>query len=77
MRLSIDFFTLVHRLVISCNLIVSYLLQGTSLEVNPLFLMISASIACSFAFMLPVATPPNAIAFAYGHVTVLDMVRVK
>ncbi|XP_072039412.1 uncharacterized protein [Amphiura filiformis] len=48
---------------------------GVSLGVNPLFLMISASIACSFAFMLPVATPPNAIAFAYGHVSVWDMVK--
>ena len=39
--------------------------------------MIAAAVACSFAFMLPVATPPNAIAFAYGHVSVIDMVRIK
>ena len=51
--------------------------QSATLEVNPLYLMIAAAIACSFAFMLPVATPPNAIAFAYGHLTVLDMVRIK
>ena len=30
-------------------------------KMNPLYLMIPAAVTCSYAFMLPVATPPNAI----------------
>uniref|UniRef100_H2Y7R6 Citrate transporter-like domain-containing protein n=1 Tax=Ciona savignyi TaxID=51511 RepID=H2Y7R6_CIOSA len=44
--------------------------------IHPLYIAIPATISCSFAFSLPVATPPNAIAFSYGGLKVKDLVSV-
>lgn len=44
---------------------------------NPLFLMFPVAISTSYAFMLPVATPPNAIAFSYGRLRIIDMVSAS
>ncbi len=46
------------------------------MQVNPLYLMIPVCVATSLAFILPVATPPNAIVFAYGDMKVKDMVCI-
>jgi solute carrier family 13 (sodium-dependent dicarboxylate transporter), member 2/3/5 len=45
------------------------------LHQNPLLLLIPAALAASCAFMLPVATPPNAIVFGSGYITIPQMVR--
>ena len=42
---------------------------------TPLTLVIPAAIAASCAFMMPVATPPNAIVFSSGQLRIADMVK--
>ncbi|MCP4975058.1 MAG: DASS family sodium-coupled anion symporter [Maribacter sp.] len=45
------------------------------LEIPILYLLIPVTIASSCAFMLPMATPPNAIVFASGYIKVHQMAR--
>ncbi|MHA6253176.1 SLC13 family permease [Oceanobacillus sp. CAU 1775] len=46
-----------------------------ALDVHPLVLMVTAGLAASCAFMLPVATPPNAVVFGSGYIKILDMAK--
>ena len=45
------------------------------LETNPLYFVIPTTIASSCAFMLPIATPPNAVIFGSGKIRINDMLR--
>lgn len=49
---------------------------GVTLGIDPVGLMAIAAMAASYAFMLPVATPPNAIVFGTGHLTIRRMAVV-
>ena len=49
-------------------------LAGT-MQVDPLWLVMPAALACTWGFMMPAGTPPNAIAYATGLVRVPEMVR--
>ena len=45
------------------------------LDMNLLQILVPVTMASSCAFMLPMATPPNAIVFASGHIKVKEMAR--
>ncbi len=46
-----------------------------NLNVNPFTLMVATTVAASCAFMLPVATPPNAVVFGSGYLKITDMIK--
>ena len=47
-----------------------------ALDVHPYAIMVPAAMAANCAFMLPVGTPPNAIIFASGKITIAEMVKI-
>uniref|UniRef100_T1J6D4 Citrate transporter-like domain-containing protein n=1 Tax=Strigamia maritima TaxID=126957 RepID=T1J6D4_STRMM len=49
--------------------------MAEGIGVNPLYLMLPAVSACSYAFVLPIATPPNAVVFESGQMTNADMFK--
>ncbi|SDS24733.1 SLC13 family permease [Gramella sp. MAR_2010_147] len=49
--------------------------MAIALELHPYFLMVGATLAASCAFMLPVATPPNAVVFGSGYLHIPDMIK--
>ena len=49
--------------------------MALAFDFHPYMIMVSVTIAASCAFMLPVATPPNAVVFGSGYLRVPDMIR--
>lgn len=49
---------------------------AVGLGIHPYLLMVVATTVASFAFMLPIATPPNAVVFGSGYITAPQMARV-
>jgi len=48
--------------------------MAITVDMHPFVLMVGAAVAASCAFMLPVATPPNAVVFGSGYLRIPDMV---
>ncbi|MFC4410887.1 SLC13 family permease [Chungangia koreensis] len=48
---------------------------AVAVGIHPIAIMVAAGVAASCAFMLPVATPPNAVVFGSGYLRIPDMVK--
>ncbi len=60
----------------SANVMVPIMIAvAQAAKVDPVPVAIAACLACSFGFLLPVSTGPNAIAYGTGHVTLRQMMR--
>jgi sodium-dependent dicarboxylate transporter 2/3/5 len=74
--LMVNFFTEITSNVATAAVMMPILAAlSQSIGVHPFGLMMGASIASSCAFMLPVATPPNAIVYSSNYLSIEDMVR--
>ena len=74
--LAVTFLTEVTSNTATANLLLPILAAtAISIEVDPRLIMFPAAISASFAFMLPVATPPNAIVFSSEQLTIRHMAR--
>lgn len=73
---SVNFLTEVTSNVATASMLLPILASvALKLDLHPFGLMVGATLAASCAFMLPVATPPNAIVFGSGYLRMADMVR--
>lgn len=73
---AVNFLTEVTSNVATVSMVLPILASlSDTIGIQPYFLMIGATCAASCAFMLPVATAPNAIVFGYGYIKIKDMVK--
>ena len=73
---SVNFLTEITSNLATVSMILPVLASlSISLGLHPFVIMVSATIAASCAFMLPVATPPYAVVFGSGFLKIKDMVK--
>ncbi|MDX1477145.1 MAG: SLC13 family permease [Saprospiraceae bacterium] len=73
---AVNFLTEITSNVATASMILPILASlAFAINVHPYGLMVAATVAASCAFMLPVATPPNAVVFGSGYLRIPDMVR--
>ena len=60
--------------LLRANLYLIMFFQSESIGKSPLFLMLPVAVTCSFAYVLPVSTPPNAMVYATGKLSIADLV---
>ncbi len=73
---SVNFLTEVTSNVATASMLLPILASvALKLDLHPFGLMVGATLAASCAFMLPVATPPNAVVFGSGYLEMKDMVK--
>lgn len=73
---AVNFLTEITSNVATASMILPILAAVSySMGVHPYGLMVGATLAASCAFMLPVATPPNAVVFGSGYLSIPDMFR--
>ncbi len=74
--LMIDFLTEVTSNTAVISMMIPILISiASGIGVDPTALCIAATVAASMAFMLPVATPPNALVYGSGYIKITDMVK--
>ena len=73
---AVNFLTEITSNIATASMILPILAaMAISLNLSPLSLMVGAILASSCAFMLPVATPPNAVVFSSGKIKMAEMVK--
>ncbi|EPB75712.1 hypothetical protein ANCCEY_05204 [Ancylostoma ceylanicum] len=60
-------------LLIGAGYAISEGVNAESLHIHPLYLALPVTLACSYAFMLPMATPPNAVVYDTKFVNMIEM----
>lgn len=72
----VNYLTELTQNMATCTLMIPVLAAlALSIDVHPLGLMTGMTVAASCAFMMPIATAPNAIVFGSGEIDMKDMVR--